>query len=75
MEEKNGRSAVDRRLITGFSMAYYRDESCSFFLAADQWTVALLSLETLSMQACPGSTEEFFIFEDTKPTAIGISFE
>ena len=38
------KSAVDERFIRGLSAVYHRDEKRSFFLAADQWTVAFLSL-------------------------------
>ena len=43
---KNGRTkpAVDNRFITGLSAVYQQDEKRSFFLAADQWNDAFLSL-------------------------------
>ena len=43
------------RLTTGSSPVYKRDEKRSFFLAADQWTDAYLSLQTFFMQGMYGN--------------------
>ena len=43
------------RLTTGSSALYNRDEKRSFFLPADQWNDAFLSLQTLFMQGMSGN--------------------
>ena len=39
-----GSSPVSPRFLRGFSAVYKRDEKRSFFLAADQWTIAFFVL-------------------------------
>ena len=51
MEDHNG------RLTTGLSAVYPQDDGRSSFLAADQWVVAYLSLQTLVMQGMSGNLD------------------
>ena len=55
MEEQN------LRLTTGSPAVYHRDRQRSFFLAADQWNDAFLSLLTLFMQCMSGKTKSHYI--------------